>query len=62
MSFNEVHEWLRKNGVTVGNEARAGNKQAQSIIDAYKMHHDQPNDPGALGVLAGAIEQFKGDL
>lgn len=61
MKFNtmeQVYDYLKVNGLKIGELAKKGNKLARQIIGLYDMHHKCPGDPGAQGLLMASLEEY----
>jgi hypothetical protein len=57
----KIQEYLAEHGKDIGAAAVRGHRQSQQIVSLYTMHWRVPGDPGALGLLGGALEELEKD-
>jgi hypothetical protein len=59
MTYEATIEYLTQNRSAVISQADSGDPVAMRIIQMHRMHVASPGDPGAIGVLMAATEEFK---
>lgn len=52
-------EFLTRCGKSIGIRADNGHEGAKQIIKLYQMYYDCPSDPGALGLLGAATDEYR---
>ena len=57
--MEEIYDYLKQQGMVIGQAARKGDEKAKAVISAYGMHQGCPSDPGAQGVLMTAVDDWK---
>lgn len=60
-TIGQIQEYLKKHGQDIGEAASRGHTQSARVIELYKLHHRCPGDPGAHGLLAGALDELEKD-
>lgn len=57
----KIQEYLTKHGRDIAQAASNGHIQSQRVRDLYTLHYRCPKDPGAHGLLAGALDELEKD-
>ena len=58
MDIQQGIVYLKIHGSDIGRKADEGNSNCKNIISLYNMFY-KCQDPGSIGLLLGAIEEYK---